>query len=384
MKPIKLLRITTVPMSMRLLLTGQPAFMRSRGMEVVLVSADGPDWDAIPDVDTYPVYKIDMARAIDLGRDARALWALIRLFRKVRPDIVHSHTPKAGLLAMLAGWLTGVPVRMHTVAGLPLMEAKGFKRWVLEWAERLTYRCATGVYPNSIRLKTFIEAEGFTRSSKLKVIAGGSSNGIDTEYFAPSAALRLQGAGIRESWGIPATDLVYIFIGRIVRDKGINELVEAFAAMPEKDRWLVLVGPYEDELDPVSAATLRLIHEHPRIKSAGYARDVRPYLCASDVMVFPSYREGFPNVPMQAGCFSLPCIVSDINGCNEIVEAEINGLIVPVKDAGSLGIAMDRMAGDPELRTRCSAAARPMIETRYRQTAVWEALFREYNDNVVH
>lgn len=380
MKQPKLVRITTVPLSMRLLLAGQPAYMRSRGLDVALVSSKGRDWEGIPDIGSYPVYKIAMARRVSPLKDLWALLRLILLFRKIRPDIVHSHTPKAGLLAMVAARLTGVKVRMHTVAGLPLMERTGRSRKILVRAEKLTYACATMVYPNSERLKEYIEREGFVHPDKLYVIAGGSSNGIDTEYFQPTDALRGLGAEVRKTYGIGPRDLVFVFIGRIVADKGIHELVAAFGDLAETNPHvrLLLVGPFEDDLDPIDAGVKETIRTHPRIHVTGFAGDVRPFLCASDVLVFPSYREGFPNVPLQAGCFGLPSIVTDINGCNEIIIEGVNGVIVPPKDATALERAMERLASDRSFRTACAGVAREQIVRRYQQSRVWEALYEEY------
>jgi len=354
--------------------------MRSKGFEVILVSSDGPDWDKIPDIASYPVHKIQMARQISLLTDARALWRLILLFRRIRPDIVHSHTPKAGLLGMLAAKIAGVPVRMHTVAGMPLMESTGLKKWVLTWTERVTYASASGVYPNSFHLKDFIEAGRFTRLSKLKVIANGSSNGIDTDYFALTATLERQGRDLRRSLFIPAEAMVFVFVGRVVGDKGIEELIKAFVAIHREhgSARLLLVGPYEDDLDPISSHSRELIDRHEAIIPVGFQVDVRPYLAASDILVFPSYREGFPNVPMQAGSLGLPSIVTDINGCNEIIEPGVNGLIIPPKDAVALKDAMERMMLDDALRDRCRMAARERIVERYRQAIVWDALYAEY------
>ena len=380
MRPIKLVRITTVPLSMRLLLGGQPAYMRSKGMDVTLVSAEGADWEGIPDIGAYDVHKIGMSRQIDPIKDLRALWLLTRLFRRIKPDIVHSHTPKAGLLGMLAAKAAGVPVRMHTVAGMPLMESRGIKRWVLSQAERMTYACASMVYPNSYHLKDFIAAAGLTRPAKLKVLAGGSSNGIDTDYFLRTAALEQSAAGLRRSLGIPPDAMVFVFVGRLVKDKGINELVKAFEAVHAKTPHtrLLLVGPFEEELDPVAAHTKNSIDRHEAIISVGFQKDVRPYLTASDILAFPSYREGFPNVPMQAGCLGLPSIVTDINGCNEIIQEGVNGLIVPPKDGEALAGAMERLVLDEALRTRCAVGARARILEKYRQQVVWEALYEEY------
>jgi glycosyltransferase involved in cell wall biosynthesis len=365
---------------MRLLLSGQPAYMRSKGLDVVLVSSEGEDWNGIPDIEHYEVYKVPMSRAIDLYNDLRALWRLMALFKKVKPDIVHSHTPKAGMLAMLAGRITGVPVRMHTVAGLPLMESRGIKRKVLVWAEKLTYSCAHGVYPNSHKLKAYIEEQAFTPSYKLKVLASGSSNGINTEQFKPSSSLVQQGRDLRRKWGLKEGDLLFVFIGRLVKDKGINELVQAFASLDSlyNNAWLLLVGPEEADLDPIDPHAKATIRQHPRIIATGFAQDVKPYLAASDILVFPSYREGFPNVPMQAGCFGLPSIVTDINGCNEIIEPGINGLIVPPKNTQALLEAMEQLLSDEGLRSRCASVSRERIEQRYKQETVWESIYDEY------
>ena len=351
--------------------------MKGKGFDVILVSADGPDWASIPHLDDYAVYKIGMARQIHLWKDLMALVALIRLFRRVKPDIVHSHTPKAGLLGMLAAKFAGVPVRIHTVAGLPLMERTGLTRRILVLAEKLTYWASDKVYPNSFRLKDFIAGCGMTRPTKLKVIAQGSSNGIDAGHFSRTPELEAAAAAWRSDRGIAPESLVFVFVGRIVRDKGIHELLAAFDRLPG-EATLVLVGPFEAQLDPIDATGLDLIKNHPRIIHVGFQKDVRPFLCAADVLVFPSYREGFPNVPMQAGCFGLPSIVTDINGCNEIIEEGINGLIVPPKDEQALEKAMERMITDAPLRAHCAAAARGRILEKYQQSVVWEALYQEY------
>lgn len=380
MPPKKLVRVTTVPLSMRVLLTGQPAYMKAGGFDVHLVSSAGKDWEGIPRLEEYGVHQVHMSRPIDLPRDFLALVSLVRLFRKLRPDIVHSHTPKAGLLSMMAARITGVPVRIHTVAGLPLMEARGLKRRVLVAMERLTYACATGVYPNSFRLRDFIADLGIVRAAKLRVIAQGSSNGIDTDYFRATPALREAGAKIRESLGISPGAMVFLFVGRIVKDKGITELVDAFQGLSanDDDAHLLLVGPFEDDQDPVVSRTREAIEKLPGIHPLGFQLDIRPYLAASDVLAFPSYREGFPNVVLQAGCFDLPAIVTDINGSNEIIHDGVNGLIVPVKDADALRAAMVKMSSDKAFRDACADRARAEIVDKYRREAVWEALYREY------
>lgn len=222
--------------------------------------------------------------------------------KKTRPFIVHSHTPKAGVVGMLAAKLAGVPHRLHTVAGLPLLEASGSKRKVLDIVEKFTYSCATMVYPNSFGLKSIILDNNFCDSNKIKVLANGSSNGIDTSYFNPELYSQEQNSKLKSEIGIQADEFVFIFVGRLVKDKGINEMVAAFEHVQKENTKvkLLLIGDYENDLDPLNSQTVESINNNPSIIAAGFKNDVRPYLAVANVLVFPSYREGFPNVVMQA------------------------------------------------------------------------------------
>lgn len=282
---------------------------------------------------------------------------------------------------MMAAYFAGVPIRLHTVAGLPLLEAKGFKRLLLNFVERLTYRFATHVYPNSKGLKNIIIEQGFTSSNKLKVIGDGSSNGIDTQFFSKAHFSEEQIAQEKALLGIPDSDFVFVFVGRIVKDKGVHEMIEAFSLLQKKytNTTLLLVGPFEDDLDPISESTKKILNKHPKILTTGYREEVRPFYALSNALVFPSYREGFPNVVLQAGAMELPAVVSNINGCNEIIEHLTNGLIVEVKNSNELKKAMEKLLHDKTLFTHMKDHARPHILGRYERHAVWEALHAEYD-----
>lgn len=381
----KLIRITTAPISLDKLIEGQLAFMK-RNYEVIGISAGGGLLASVGKREGIRVIPIEMTRKITPLKDVKAVWELYKLFKKEKPFIIHSHTPKAGIVAMLAAKFARVPIRLHTVAGLPLMEAKGVKRKILNAVERLTYACATKVYPNSFGLKEIILANKFTKVSKLKVIANGSSNGIDTSHFNPEVYSASENQTLKKKTGIQPNDFVFAFVGRLVGDKGINELVEAFSALSEKNKGvkLLLVGSYEAELDPLKADTLRAITNNKQIISVGYQQDVRPYFTISDVFVFPSYREGFPNVVMQAGAMGLPSIVSDINGCNEIIEHKKNGLIISVKDTDELFDAMSLLLINTDLMSDLKKNAIKMISSRYEQKIVWDALLIEYRKKISH
>ena len=380
----KLIRITTVPISFKVLLKGQLRFMASNGFDVKGVSSEGEELREVHENEGIVMEAINMSRKITPFQDLKSLWEMWNFLRKEKPQIVHTHTPKAGIIGMLAARLAGVPHRLHTVAGLPLMEATGIKRKILNFVEKLTYSSATRVYPNSKGLYDFILQNNFTQSNKLKIIANGSSNGINTTFFSPAQVSEIEKVALREKLNIHSDDFVFVFVGRIVSDKGINELIKAFSELQAAGNneltgiKLLLVGGLESDLDPLNPETLAEINQNKDIISAGFQQDVRPFFAISDALVFPSYREGFPNVVMQAGAMGLPSIVSDINGCNEIIVEGENGLIIPPKNVEKLKEKMLTLARDKNLYIKLKENSRRMIENRYEQSVVWNALLEEY------
>ena len=375
----KLIRITTVPISLENLLEGQLNFMQQE-YEVIAVSSDAENLDKLGKELGVRTYPIAMTREITPGKDIGSLWSLYRFLKKEKPLIVHTHTPKAGIVGMMAAKLAGVPLRLHTLAGLPLLEAKGGRRKLLEMVEKMTFACATKVYPNSVRINEYVIKEGFAPESKFKVLGKGSSNGIDTEFFDPMLFNDVQNEALRKRLHISKSDFVFVFVGRLVRDKGINELVEAFERLnhPHPQTKLILVGFFEQELDPLKPMNSKLIKEMNSIIEVGYQDDVRPFLAVSDVLAFPSYREGFPNVVLQAGAMGLPSIVSNINGCNEIVTEGVNGTIIPPKQTDALFEAMERMVLDKEWKNSLAENSRKTIRENYERRDMWNILLQEY------
>ena len=376
----KLIRITTVPISLEKLLEGQLAFMKAH-YEVTAVSSQEEELKKVASKQGVPYFFLPLTRKITPIQDLKAVYKLYKFLKKEKPEIVHTHTPKAGIVGMLAARLAGVPLRLHTVAGLPLLEANGGKRKILDIVEKLTYRCATKVYPNAQGLKNIIEELNFTKSTKLKVIGKGSSNGIDTTYFSPDYDSTTQ-VDVAKQLDIPHNDFTFILVGRLVGDKGVNELVKAFVTVQEKhpETSLLLVGPLEEELDPLMPSTQETIKTHIKIYTTGYVDDVRPYFAFAKALTFPSYREGFPNVVLQAGAMGLPSIVSDINGCNEIIVNNHNGLIVPVKSSSALEVAMCKLIEDKKLYDSTKANARSVITDSYERKEIWQALLEEYRE----
>ncbi len=370
---LKLIRTSTIPASLENLLKGQLQ-MLSKYYNVLAVSSPGEKLEAIEKREGVRTIAIPMERRISLVKDFISLIRLIVLFAKEKPDMVHSITPKAGLLSMLAAWITRVPVRMHTFTGLVFPTATGKMQKLLIAMDRLTCFCATHINPEGEGVKRDLVDYKIT-SKPLYIIANGNVNGIDLEHFDRTPEVMEKAWFYREE-GI----FTFCFVGRMVKDKGINELVRSFLRLYQENGRvrLLLVGPFEKELDPVLPEVEEQILHHLGICSVGFQGDVRPFLAASDALVFPSYREGFPNVVIQAGAMGLPAIVTDINGCNEIVLPEQNGVVIPPKNEQALYEAMKYFVTHPEDVEKMAANTRPLIASRYEQRMVWDALLAEY------
>ncbi|MBK9255874.1 MAG: glycosyltransferase family 4 protein [Saprospiraceae bacterium] len=381
LKP-KLIRITTAAVTMNIILKGQLYFMSQYFDVIGITSNDALHFDNISRREGVRTIAIDIVRPISILKDLRALWQLYFIFKKEKPDIVHTQTPKAGLLGMMAAKLAGVKIRMHTVTGMPLMESTGIKRQILEITEKFTYACAQTVYPNSKGLHKFILENKFVSENKLKVLAHGASNGINTDFFKPDYIENSEifKAKFRHSLGIQNEDFVFCFIGRFAREKGIAELIEATKQLIKEDFnvKLLLVGLFEEKYGQLHEAERNFIRNTSYVIHPGRADDVRPYYLVSDVLAFPSYREGFPNTVLEAGAMGLPAIVTDINGCNEIITHEFNGLIIKPKDSESLYSAMKRLVVNQELRNILQENARGLILEKYQNRIIWDSMKDEY------
>ncbi|SFD07552.1 glycosyltransferase family 4 protein [Algibacter pectinivorans] len=378
----KIIRVTTVPASLRGLLYGQLKFMSAHYNVIAISSNDEYNLlKMVSERENVPTVAIDMTRKITPIKDLISVYKLYKLFKKEKPFIVHSHTPKAGTLSMIAAKFAGVPHRLHTIAGLPLLVATGKKRWLLNTVEKITYAAASMIYPNSHGLYDIILEEKFTTKNKLKVIAHGSSNGIDVDHFSLNHfSNTTENKALKQKLNIAETDFVFIYVGRLVADKGIKELLEAFNTISKthKDAKLLLVGDFETDLDPLDEKTLEIKDTNPQIISTGWATDVRPYFAIANVLAFPSYREGFPNVVMQAGAMELPAIVTNINGCNEIIIEGENGCIIPVRDANALHDAMLKIYNKTFVYDK--AKCRELIVKRYQRQVIWDGLLQEYKN----
>lgn len=381
----KIIRITTIPISMRKLLQGQLKFMSENGYEMVAVSSDDPDFDEmLHEQGDIRGIRINMERHTSPLKDLKSLIKIYKVLRKEKPFIVHTHTPKAGLLGMMAARLARVPNRLHTTAGLPLLVYSGIYRKILNAMEKLTNACATQVFPNSFNMMKIMEELHLCKPQKMKVIGNGSSNGIDSVHFSIDKTVADTGKD-RNAWrnelGLKEDDFAFVFVGRIVKDKGINELVDCMRRLVPHhlNCRLIMVGNYEPELDPIAPENVVFFKNDRSAIFMDFQKDVRPFMMAADALVFPSYREGFPNVVMQAGAMGLPSIVTDINGCNEIIDDGKNGRIIPPQNEDALFNMMEWFLTNPEKVKQMADKSREMIVSRYDRQLLWNEILKLYN-----
>ncbi|MEP7141328.1 MAG: glycosyltransferase family 4 protein [Ferruginibacter sp.] len=328
----------------------------------------------------YKHYEIALSRKITPFKDVRAILQLYKIIKKEKVDIIHTHTPKAGFVGMFAGLLAGTKIRLHTVAGMPFVETVGLKRKVLIALERLTYKLAHQVMPNSYGLLKYIIDNKLTAERKLKVLANGATIGVDTQYYSRTKEIEEKAIALRSEINIDPGDFVCCYIGRLTRQKGVEELLTAFdRILPSNAKIkLIILGRYEQHLDPIDDKYIDQIETNPQIVHLGYKNDVRPYLALSNLFVFPSYREGMPNVVLQAGSFDLPCIVTDIPGSNEIIKDGYNGLIVSKKNADELFKAINYLIENEEIRKSMGRHARNEVHRKYDRKIILEELKKEY------
>lgn len=369
----KLLRVVTVDMSLRWMLTGQLRYLNENGLEVVGVAANTGLMDQVRKTEGVRCIDLPMRREIAPVQDLKSLWAMIRLFRHEHPDIVHANTPKGSLLAMMAAWFCRVPVRVYTVTGLRFETATGMLRAILKTMERITCRCATAVVPEGDDVKAMLMREGICMHP-LDKIHNGNINGLDLEHYGLTP--------------MPAADVpvTFVFIGRVTHDKGIDELVEVFDEICQERNAgnirLLLIGPLEQELDPIAPETLEIIKRNVNIESVGFQQDIRLWVEQSHVVVLPSHREGFSSVPMQAGAMGRPCIMTRVNGASEVIDDGQSGLLIDIGDKSALKAAMQRLAEDAQLRVSMGLRGRKLMEERFDRRDLWQAIRQFYSDQL--
>jgi glycosyltransferase involved in cell wall biosynthesis len=361
-------------------LTGQVGYMKELGFRVHAISSPGDELRAFGQQLGVEVSSVEMPRRFSPLRDLLALAVLTARLHRLHPTIVHAHTPKGGLLGMLGAWLARVPVRIYHMRGLPMLTASGPRRAILRWTERISCALAHRVICVSHSIREVALSERLCDSSKIKVLLGGSGNGVDALGRFDPDGLSVQARELaRERQGIPSGALVVGFVGRVVRDKGVAELVAAWRVLRDElaNLHLLVVGPFEAQ-DPLARDVENLLREDPRVHLAGMDWNTAPLYAAMDVVALPTYREGFPNVPLEAASMRLPVVATRVPGCVDAVRDGVTGTLVPARDPHALADALRAYLRDPDLREQHGRAGRQRVLSEFRREAIWEAIHQEY------
>lgn len=372
----KLLIVTTVPDTFEYILASQPGFLNQH-FHVTVVSSNPERIAKFAHSEGVDFATVEMARGIAPLQDLKSIWKMVVLLKRMRPDIVHSYTPKAGMVCAIAGFIARVPVRIHTFTGLIFPTCRGFKQRLLKAIDSFVCKLNTNIVP---------EGQGVLSDlmpicqKPLKVIGSGNIAGIDLGYFDwQDQQVQTAAAELRQQY-LLQDKKVFCFIGRLNADKGLKELCQAFAALDQTKAALLIVGGLDDE-KPIDEVTQQQIKQLPGIIWLGFQADVRPALSVADVFVLPSYREGFPNVLLQAFAMATPSLVTNVSGSNEVVQQDVNGWIVPVKSAEALRFQMAGILqiSDAELRQKGQNALQ-LVAARFERRSYQQHLLQFYQD----
>lgn len=374
---MKIARIATVPFFLYNHLREQVAAIAAAGHEVVLISSGGEETGRLQQIPGVRFQEIEIPRKISPLRDLRALWRLYRFFRRERFDVMHSTTPKAGMLCAIAAWLARIPLRLHTFTGQPWVELHGPVRFVAKAGDWITSHLNTLCYADSLSQRDFIVTEGICSEDRIRVPGAGSLAGVDLGRFDPEKWKAARETTRREL-EIPPGSKVVTFIGRITRDKGVGELRAAFDALRKRGLQctLLLIGP-EDAADGT-------LHSHTGgkqdadVRYIGYSKEPERYLAVTDVFCLPSYREGFGNVVIEAAAMGVPAVGTDIVGLRDAISDGNTGLLVPVKNVTALADALGKLLEDDGLRHAMGEQARKRAVAEFDARRVSAMVLEEY------
>lgn len=375
-KKPRLVICTTVPDTLAYILAGQPFFL-SAYFDVCLISSPSPLLESCAKQEGVSAYAVPMARGISIWRDLKSLWLMLCQLQKLKPDIVHSYTPKAGLICALAGFLCRVPIRVHTFTGLLFPTATGTKRWLLKSLDSLVCLLNTRIVPESRGVQTELKK---ISSQVGELIGNGNIAGVDLQFFsAELPEVKSEAQLLTEKYRLDRRTMLYL--GRLNIDKGLVELTKALAALSAEVRPNLLLVGGDDTEAPLPADIKSQLLSLPGVHWLGFMQDVRPALLAADFLVLPSYREGFPNVILQAAAMGKPSLCTDISGCNEFIVNAENGWLVAPRDAAQLQQKISEICAlDDATIAAVGHNARFVAQRQFERHGHWQRLLMFYQE----
>lgn len=377
---MKIMLITTVPQTFHQIIRDQPCFLDNY-FDVVVVSSDYSSLSNYAKNYQLDFRVVEMERKISPIRDFLSVCNLIRLILLEKPDLIHSYTPKAGLVSAIAGFFCRTPIRVHTFTGLIFPYSYGFKKRLLKTIDRLICALVTNPVPEGKGVAAFLSD---VTSKPLRVVGNGNIAGVDLAHYSSELFSKCELDGFKASLGLGDFD-VFVFVGRVSFDKGLKELIEAFSMIYESNKniRLLIVGGYD--LSDCDAELRFRVENSVFVKYVGEVADIRKYVLISAALILPSYREGFPNVVLQAGALGVPCLVSDVCGSNEIIEDGVNGFIFNTHSSIAIVDAVKRFLAHTD-RVSLSNNSKHIISKKFDQTlyrdyllAFYQGLFSEKN-----
>jgi len=356
------------------LLDGQAKHFRELGYEVFLISQNHPKETLFCKREGITHLPVDIIKNINPAKDLKALIQIVRHFKKIKPDIINVGTPKMGLLGIIAAWLLGIKIRVYTCRGLPFVTERRLTRWILKTTERITIGLATKVIYVSTSLENSAKRHRTYKGSKSVVLGHGTSNGVDLAFYSQKNVNQAERNALLAEYGLQ-NKFTIGFVGRVSREKGVFELVEAFEEVNRifPETRLIMMGHINCE--SIFEQRFRAI---PGIIHIPFQDNVPLYMSLFDLLVLPSWREGFPNVPIQAAAMGIPVIVSSATGCIDSVNPDVNGKIFEKGNVEKLAEAMRYYIGNPAI-IKLHGQAGIDWANKFRSELIWQNLNDLYN-----
>lgn len=375
--------ISSVPVTLWSFYHGLIKRLSEKDVEVVLVSSDLPELHWLEKEMGVATFATEISRRITPFQDLASIFRLWRFWHGEKFDIVHAHTPKGGLIGMISSFLARVPYRVYTIHGLPLETAEGIKRKLIWLADWLACKLATTILVVSPSLRQRVLDEDLCSGDKINVLENGSACGVDLSRFSTSENLAELGKKVRAKYHIVDDAVVIGFVGRVVPDKGIEVLVEAFERLQQEiaQSYLLLIGEFETVRETLDEETMGIIRNNKHIIYNGqFTDDVLPFYAAMDIVVLPSRREGFGLTLIEAGALELPTIATKVTGCVDAVVDGITGLLVDVDNVQKLYEAMLKLAKDSQLQRKLGKQGRQRVEALFDSRLLIDKHIRFYKE----